>query len=500
LGLFSKEEPGFKLKCGLSKTAVPHLFDPAVWALELKMYEHFGDKFGVFSEQNFCIELDTGENYHIEYETLKKWLTGQSVHAVFQQICAEYETVNRQRSECRRILFAHMASLGYILDEDDDGYFFGRNRRKYLFDPEKDLTGDDVLQDLVFWLRKQNLPEDIDIEASAPIKRPPLPHIAPQSIPMLETYDFSAIDTKARKILEQYRCEGHEFPHERWESPLWFHPEKDLWMDYEWWHEQARIHKDDLLLAVLGDGEAHKRIVRDMQKLAEFGWSASFSIYEGYCPLKAFMARDYAWPHEDPVAFYRGDDCNSPEEHYWLMLFDSIPYEIKQYAQGMICDSLKDYEDEDQLRNIELSLRVFTIYEIGQFFSMDELYQIYKICSNIAAMYFGGDYNIKNTFLKIAYKFRWIDILDTLSCNESFWQLWKSWPFNFTYSGDFALALSLFDKNELTQRFAAWILSIDEKTIPKEILETFNLTSPKKILEDQQLPAALAWSRTRLLF
>jgi len=182
------------------------------------------------------------------------------------------------------------------------------------------------------------------------------------------------------------------------------------------------------------------------------------------------------------------------------MFFDSIPYEIKRYAQGVVLDSLKDYEDEDQLRNIELSLRVFTMYEIGQFFSMDELYQIYKICSNIAAMHFCGDYNIKNTFLKIAYKFKWLDILETLSCNESFWQLWKSWPFNFTYSGDFALALSLFDKNELTQRFAAWILSIDEKTIPKEILETFNLTSPKKILEDQQLPAALAWSRTRLLF
>ncbi|XCN74341.1 MAG: hypothetical protein Q3M24_06240 [Candidatus Electrothrix aestuarii] len=468
--------------------------------LRSKMVECFGEKFSIdICKKDFCIEFDIGSSYSIKYRKLKKRLSRQSVDAVFRQICADYEIANQQRSESRRILFAHMASLGYIVDEGDEGYAFGRIRREYFFDPAKHLTGNDVRSDLISWLREQDLPDKISLDASTPIKKRPLPNQSPQSIPMLEVYDFSAIDTKAKIILENYWCKGHETLHRLWASPRWYQSEKDSWLDEKWWYEQAKMHNDHLLLAVLGDEQARMCIIRDMKELADSGWSGSFSIYEGYSPLYAFMARDYVWPDENPVEFYRGHDAASPERNHWLRFFNPLPYEIKRYAQGVIRDAIAADHDEEGFERLELSLRVFKTDEIGEFLSPDELNQIHKFCSEIAIMHF-SEYCTEDAFLRIAYKFGWIDIVEKLSHNESFWQLWATWPFNFIYSGDFALTLSLFDKDELTQRLSAWVLSMDEKSLPREIVETFNITGPESIMKEQQLPAALAWSRTRLLF
>ena len=153
------------------------------------------------------------------------------------------------------------------------------------------MTGGDVQSDLLSWLRKYKLPEEINPNASARIGIRPLPNSTPQAIPTLDTYDFSAIDAKAKRILEKYRRKGCEYPHEHWESPRWYQADQDLWMNEEWWREQARIHDDKLLLAVLGDQQARMYIINSMKKLADFGWCAGFSIYEGYFVLCVLLWR-----------------------------------------------------------------------------------------------------------------------------------------------------------------------------------------------------------------
>lgn len=465
--------------------------------LALMLRRQFPEELDHRIKGGFKLQHEYSQPIRFKRAETERRIADTSVQDVFDWICSEYGKVKDSGERLRRRFLAHMAGLGYAMDEARfEGVGFGKDHTEFDCDLDALLSAGDSEARLNDWLKRHQLPAPLPVGHNVEIEVRTLPSRPPAAIPELADYGdyLGAIDHRSNELLSNHRKNGWKRPHAYWADPKWNQPELDDWATDNWWREQAIRHEDDLLLAVLGDAEARQRIIDEGVRLAGVDWSPGFCVYEGCNPVRILMAFPNAWPEGDRAEILEEQGST---EWWWTSYFEQIPYEFKRLAIGSIRDQL-EAEEGISPAGVSGALRVFRKPEIERYLEPGEIAAIHDACLRMARCRIDDAVDLER-LLETAVWFGWHDIIDALDENDTFWEAFRTWGLPISITGEVALLLSLVNRPHMVQRLAAWMLSVDKKAHRRELArrqldEWLRLGSG---LRTQKLAAAIAWNRVR---
>lgn len=422
-------------------------------------------------------------------------ISAKNLDLVFREIVAQVEAEDCERDLLENLFLSHLAGLGLAKDENWNGEVnFGSTHVQYTCDVKRLLESENPRAAMQDWLRENSLSEIVSDEAVNIMVSRNLPPSVPMAVPCLDDYDFDKLRGEANAIVAQHIKDGFTYPSESWGDRLWNPDQSDPWATEAWWFELAEKRNDRALLWRLGDHVALYETVNECKRLAAAGWDAGFCVYEGCIPLDVLRGLAHAWPDANPVEIFEGDVNGRTRRAPWSRFFRCLPYEFKRLARGRVRDELNELEDAS-LTEVADALNLFNAEEILDFLSQSEIDAIRDRCLVVANGEFRDD-GAGTEFLRVAHWFGWFDVADVVTENSRFWEAFRTWPAQTMMVGEYALALSLFERPDLTRRLAAWTLNVDAVRYRGESRRRDLLCYFNDDRSTQRLAAAIAWHRT----
>jgi hypothetical protein len=514
----------------LVKTLAPTLHSPGqevlrrftervgAWRFSWELCKRSGANF------TFSDRLDSFR-IHPRSKKLQRDAMQKGVEPIVDHLVTEFNRLDIARGKALRALRGAMAIANFVLDEDGDTWWFGRNYRRAGFKVGRSLTLAlicDSPEDLVqSWLKNhdvlESLPSKDELRAlwenePPPIEKrwlPPTPPSTNEKLPRLADLDPAVLDQIGAECIRRALSEAEADPGVSriaesddllylWAKPFWYRV-GDTWTTENWWVEFARTawqkNKRDLAAVVL---------LSRNELPPGLNYTEAFAQYDCWEP-EAF--EDYIVWHFVDLLPWPIDADKYPD--FPASIRPRPPQIIRQAARALR-SSLRELRREAHdswLLDVAFSQAAMLDREaVPQWISEAEMSELE---ARLKTSVQSGDFRQgpeQDDMFAVAAEFGWTWLIDALSNHRSFIDAQFNFQESYSEPGKVALRISWVKPCSLAARFAAHALAAP----PEDVLEA----NARKIAGDpsfyesgrsivlnwlklDQFAAAIAWQRCR---